>query len=108
MSNGTDPSQMDETYFGLSKKYLIFEVGRISYAVFCLKKKMTVFVLGVSVIGIELPEIVVFASFVICFGFLPVTLYLYDRCHERDFVIAELGHTMVRPVALLSRILRVP
>lgn len=108
MSNGTDPSQMDETYFGLSKKYLIFEVGRISYAVGIGTAVMTVFVLGVSVIGIELPEIVVFASFVICFGFLPVALYLYDRYHERDFVIAELGHTMVRPVTLLFRILRGP
>ena len=108
MSNGTDPNQMDETCFGLSKKYLIFEVGRISYAVGIGTAVMTMFVLGVSVIGIELPEIVVFASFVICFGFLPAALYLYDRYHERDFVIADLGHTMVRPVTLLFRILRGP
>lgn len=32
----------------------------------------------------------------------------YDRVHERDLVIASLGHAITRPAALLYRILRGP
>jgi hypothetical protein len=108
MSDGTDPNEIDETYFGLSKKQLIFEVARGSYAIGIGTAVTTILVLGVYVIGIELPEVVLFTSFLIGFGFLPVALYLYDRYHERDLVIADLGHAMVRPAALLYRILRNP
>jgi hypothetical protein len=108
MSDGTGLNEIDETYFGFSKKQLIFEVVRASYAVGISTAVTTILVLGVSVIGIELPEVVLFTSFLIGFGFLPVALYLYDRYHERDFVIAHLGHAMVRPAALLYRILRSP
>jgi hypothetical protein len=108
MSDGTDPNEIDETYFGLSQKQLIFEVARASYAIGIGTAVTTILVLGVYVIGIELPDVVLFTSFLIGFGFLPVALYLYDRYHERDFVIADLGHAMVRPAALLYRILRSP
>jgi len=108
MSDGTDPNSTDVTYFGLSKKAIIFEVARASYAVGIGTAVTTILVLGVYVTGIELPEIVLFASFLIGFGFLPSVLYLYDRYHERDLVIADLGHAIVRPAALLYRILRGP
>jgi hypothetical protein len=108
MSDGTDANEIDETYFGLSKRQLIFEVCRGSYAVGIGTAVTTIFVLGVYVIGIELPEIVLFTSFLIGFGLLPSVLYLYDRYHERDFVIADLGHAIVRPAALIYRILRGP
>jgi uncharacterized transporter YbjL len=108
MSDGTDSNSTDVTYFGRSRKAIIFEVARASYAVGIGTAVTTILVLGVSVIGIELPEIVLFAGFLIGLGFLPSALYLYDRYHERDFVIADLGHATVRPAALLYRILRGP
>jgi hypothetical protein len=108
MSDGTDPNEIDETYFGLSKKQLIFEVARGSYAIGIGTAVTTVLILGVYGIGIELPEVVLFTSFLIGFGLLPIALYLYDRYHKRDLVIADLGHAMVRPAALLYRILRNP
>lgn len=108
MSDERDPDSTDVTYLGLSKKALIFEVTRASYAVGIGTAVTTILVLGVYVIDIELPEIVLFASFLIGLGFLPSVLYLYDRYHERDFVIADLGHAIVRPAALLYRILQNP
>ncbi len=99
---------MNKTYFGVSKKQLIFEVVRASYALGIGTTVTTILVLGMYVIGIEIPETVLFTSFLIGFGFLPVALYLYDRYHERDFVIADLGHAIVRPAAIVYRILRSP
>jgi hypothetical protein len=108
MSDGTDSNSTDVTYFGRSRKAIIFEGVRASYSVGIGTAVTTILALGVYVAGIELPEIVLFASFLIGFAFLPVALYLYDRYHERDLVIADLGHAMARPTALLCRILRGP
>jgi hypothetical protein len=77
-------------------------VVRASYAVGIGTAVTTVLVFGVYALGIEPPGIVLFAGLVL----LPTGLYLYDRYHERDLVLADLGHAMVRPVALLYRVLR--
>lgn len=102
MSGGTDPDSADVTYLGLSKNSLIFEIVRASYAVGIGAVVTTIPVLGVYVLGIELPEVVVFTGFLIGLGVLPTVLYFYDRSHERDLVIADLGQAMVRLAAYLN------
>lgn len=106
MSDSTEPDTADKTYLGLSKKTLAFEVVRASYAVGISTAVTTIFIFGVYILGVELSEVFVSASFLIGLGILPAVLYFCDRYHERDLVLADLGHAMVRPVAFLYRILR--
>ena len=108
MNDNTDPDSTDAAYLGLSKRTLVFELARASYAVGIGTAVTTLLVFGVYILGVALPEVAVFAVFLVGFVFLPAGLYGYDRYHERDFVIADLGHAMVRPAALLYRILRSP
>lgn len=108
MSNGTDPDSTDVTYLGLSRKSLLLELARASYAVGIGTAVTTILVFGVYVLGIEPPGVVLLTGFSVGLVFLPAGLYLYDRCRERDLVIADLGHTIVRPAALLYRVLRNP
>jgi hypothetical protein len=104
MSGGTDPDpdSAEVTYLGLSKRSLILEVVRASYAVGIGAVVTTIPVLGVYVLGIELPDVVVFTGFLVGLGVLPAGLYFYDRYHERDLVIADLGQAVFRLVAYLN------
>jgi hypothetical protein len=102
MSEGTDPDSADVTHRSLSEHALVFEVVRASYAVGIGAVVTTIPVLGVYVLGIELPGIVVSTGFLIGLGVLPAGLYFYDRYHERDLVIADLGQAMVRLAAYLN------
>ena len=102
MNGGTDPESAGVTYLGLSKNSVILELVRASYAVGIGAVVTTIPMLGVYVFGIELPEVVVFTGFLIGLGILPAGLYLYDRFHERDLVIADLGQAMFRLVAYLD------
>lgn len=108
MGEGTDPDSADVTYIGLSKETIILEVSRASYAVGIGTVVTAILVFGVSVLGIELAEVLLFTGFLIGFGFIPAGLYGYDRYHERGLVITDLGHIMARPAALLYRIFRGP
>lgn len=108
MSDGTDTASEDITNPGLSKKTIAFEIARVSYAVGIGTVVTTLSIFTVYIFGIELPGVAVFTLFLIGFGLLPAGLYLYDRHHDRDFVIADLGHAIVRPAAILYRILRSP
>lgn len=108
MSDGTESDSPDVTPLSLSKETIILEVARASYAVGIGTVVTTILVLGVYMFGIELPEIVLFTGFSIGFGLIPAGLYVYDRYHKHDLVIADLGHTMARPAAFLYRILRAP
>jgi hypothetical protein len=102
MSGGTNPDSADVTHRGLSKHALLLEVVRASYAVGIGAVVTTIPMLGVYVLGIELPGIVVFTGFLIGLGVLPAGLYFYDRYHERDLVIADLGQAVFRLVAYLN------
>jgi hypothetical protein len=108
VSDDTDPDATDVTYLGLSKKTVVFEVARAAYAIGISTAVTTLLVFGVYLLGVELPGIIIFTMFLIGLGFLPAGLYFYDRYHRRDLVIADLGHAIVRPVALVYRILRAP
>lgn len=102
MSGRTDSDSADVTYLGLSKNSLIFEVVRASYAVGIGAVVTTIPVLGVYVLGIELPGVIVFTGFLIGLGILPAGLYFYDRYHEHDLVIADVGQAVFRLVAYLN------
>jgi hypothetical protein len=80
----------------------MLEVVRASYAVGIGAVVTIIPVLGVYVLGIELPDVVVFTGFLVGLGVLPVGLYFYDRYHERDLVIADLGQAVFRLVAYLN------
>jgi hypothetical protein len=108
MSNGTDPDSTDVTYLGLSRKSLLLGLARASYAVGIGTAVTTILVFGVYVLGIEPSGVVLLTGFSVGLVFLPAGLYLYDRYRERDLVIADLGHAIVRPAALLYRVLRNP
>jgi hypothetical protein len=108
MSDGTDTASEDITDRGLSKKAIAFEIVRVSYAVGIGTVLTTLSVVAVYIFGIELPRVAVFTLFLIGFGLLPAGLYSYDRHHDRDLVIADLGLAIVRPAGIRYRILRSP
>lgn len=108
MVEDADISSTDVTYFGLSKQTILLEVARVSYAIGIGTVVTTLAVFGVYVFDVGLTEATTFTGFSIGLGLLPVGLYVYDRVHERDLVIADLGHTITRPAAILYRILRGP
>ena len=108
MSDEADTASEDMTDPSLSKKTIAFEIARVSYALGIGTVVTTLFIFGVYVLGIELPRVAVFTIFLIGVGLLPAGLYFYDRHHDRDLVIADLGHAIVRPAAIIYRILRSP
>jgi hypothetical protein len=108
MAESADTGSTDVTYFGLSKQTLLLEGARMSYAIGIGTVVTTLAVFGVYVLDVVPTEATAFAGFSIGLGLLPAGLYVYDRVHERDLVIASLGHAITRPAALLYRILRGP
>jgi|APHM01.1.fsa_nt_gi hypothetical protein len=108
MGEGTAPNTEDGSYLNLSRKAIVFELARASYAVGIGTVVTTALVFGVALFAIELPGAAVSGVFAGGLVVLPTVLYLYDRRHSRDFVIADLGHAIVRPAAFLYRIFRSP
>ncbi len=107
MSERTDTDTGRANSDSLSRETVVFELARASYALGIGGVVLTALVFVVSFLGFGGSEVAVLTVFSIGLC-LPVVLYVYDRRHERDFVIAELGHAMVRPCAILYRILRGP
>jgi hypothetical protein len=106
MSEQTDPDS-EETQFDLSAHAVVFELARASYALGIGAVVMGVLVFGVYALGLKSQDAAtatVFLSYVL----VSAVLYVYDRHHERNLVLADIAHTMVRPLAVLYRVLRTP
>ncbi len=102
MSEQTDPDS-EETQFDLSAHTVVFELARASYALGIGAVVMGLLVFGVYALGLEsrnAATITVFSSGLL----VSAVLYAYDRHHERDLVLADVAHTMVRPLAVLYRV----
>ena len=105
MSNGADASPQISTWLNLSRKTIILEGIRAAWA-------FGIGGTGVVIIGLLLyyggaarlgvPFAVVPALFVL----LPSILYVYDRQHERDLVIADAALRIVRPLVAVYHVLR--
>ena len=101
MSNETDVPSKDNPRFNLSRKAILVETMRASFALGL--GSIAAIVLGVGLYFLGAP----FVSVLPLFALLPVALYVYDRRHERDLIITDFGLLMVRPLAVLYRVLRI-
>ncbi len=108
MSEDRDTTAQEKRYFGVSQRTLCLEAVRLSYAA-ALGGIVTLGVaFGLSLFGAErlgLPAPVV--SLLPLLGLLlSAVLYVYDRRHERDLIVADLALLIVRPFAAVYDILR--
>ena len=105
MSNGMDASPQTPTWLTLSRKTIVLEGTRAAWA-FGIGATVTtlsgllLYYSGAAQLGV--PFAVVPALFVL----LPSILYVYDRQHERDLVIADAALHAVRPLIGLYHALR--
>jgi hypothetical protein len=107
MSKETGPDPEEAKYLHLSAKTVWVEVARASYALGIGGLVTITLVFGAYVLDIEGSRVV--AATVFSTGLLlPVVLYLYDRHHRRDLVIADFGHLVLRPFSFLYRIFQNP
>lgn len=107
MSTGTEQESEEASSLNLAAKPLMLEVARASYAVGIGGVVMITLVFGAHFFGIESLGVVVATVFSVGL-ILPVVLYLYDRHHRRDLVIADFGHMIVRPFSFLYRVFQGP
>ncbi|WP_255169611.1 hypothetical protein [Natrononativus amylolyticus] len=106
MTSGTDGGS--ERIFGYPRRTVLLEAVRISYAIGITGVITLLVILGLFLLnsgaieGIESLMLLLFASQIA----LALGLYIYDRRHERDLIIADAAVRVVRPVAALIRLLR--
>lgn len=108
MSEDKHTTVQEKRYFGVSQRTLYLEAVRLSYTA-ALGGVVTLgIVFGLSLLGAErlgLPAPVV--SLLPLLGLLlSAVLYVYDRHHERDLIVADLALLIVRPFAAVYDILR--
>ncbi len=104
-----DPDTEESGCAGVPRAVSVLEVVRASYAVGIGGAVTALLVFGVVVLGRErLGPVAPAVDLIPLLALLlPVVLYVYDRRHEHDLVVAELGHLVVRPFAVVYRVLRV-
>lgn len=83
----------------------LLELLRIAYAFGLGASVATAVGIGVSVLGVQQAGIP-FEAILVLFFLLPVGLYIYDRQHERDLIIADRFLFLFRPLIILYRIFR--
>lgn len=100
-----DASSQTPTWFTLSRKTIVLEGTRVAWA-FGIGATVTIisglllYYSGAAQLGV--PFAVVPALFVL----LPSILYVYDRQHERDPVIADAALYVVRALVAVYHVLR--
>ena len=100
MSDETDVPSKKNPRFNLSRKAILVETMRASYALGL--GSIAAIVPGIGLYFLGAP----FVSVLALFALLAVALYVYDRRHERDLIIADFAKLIVRPLAVLYRVLR--
>ncbi|ELY94142.1 hypothetical protein C483_03220 [Natrialba hulunbeirensis JCM 10989] len=96
--------------FGYPRKTVLLEICRISYAVgitaaIMIIASFSLYWVDTGALG-SAESIVGGLLFVVFPLVLVFGLYMYDRRHERDLIIADAVLHVVRPIAVLIRLLR--
>lgn len=105
MSDGTDVPSRKPTGIGFTRHSVLVELLRVAYAFGLGATAATIAGLGLYLVDAERLG-VPFTAVVLLYVLLPAALYLYDRHHARDLVIADLALRIVRPLAALYHVLR--
>ncbi|SEH16217.1 hypothetical protein SAMN04487967_2497 [Natronorubrum sediminis] len=96
--------------FGYPRRSVVLESTRVAYSVGITAAVMILVVFSVSWLRPEVLEWVdpaISAAVVVIFpAALTLGLYIYDRRHERDLVIADAALYVVRPIAAVIRLFR--
>ncbi|MFC7072347.1 hypothetical protein ACFQJ7_05600 [Halovenus rubra] len=82
---------------------LVVEITRAAFALGISGVVMTFLLFGLSLVETEKIEPIMPVFFFLCLLF-PIVLYLYDRNHSRDLVIADFVLRIVRPLAVVYRL----
>lgn len=108
MSEDRDTTAQGRRYFGVSRRTLVLEAVRLSYAA-ALGGIVTLGIaFGLSLFEAErlgLPGPAISLLPLLCI-LLSAVLYVYDRRHERDLVVADFALLIARPFAAVYDILR--
>ncbi|ADD07332.1 uncharacterized protein Nmag_3791 (plasmid) [Natrialba magadii ATCC 43099] len=95
---------------GYQRKVVLLEAFRISYAIMITGIITTLmgfslYWIDTGILGDAEPVIgvILFVAFPIALG---LSLYIYDRRHERDLIIADAVLKVIHPIAALIRYLR--
>ncbi|TYL38720.1 hypothetical protein CV102_09380 [Natronococcus pandeyae] len=96
--------------FGYPRKTVILEIWRISYAIGITGVIMMIAGFSLYWVDTEVLGSAESAIGVLLFVVFPIMLvlglYIYDRRHERDLIIADAVMHVIRPIAALIRLLR--